>query len=167
MQSCLRYRLRMAKNRRPEPSRKKPLEILADLLAGYEQIAPSGPETCRKYLERVLSENKSLPNASKFFVYDLLAEAYAAGQDATGATDAIRLAQQYLPEAQAEAPKHYQAYRSRIRLFERGIALCVADGRLKDALRFCDDATALGLGNFYEAKAESIRGRLEREETVG
>ena len=148
-------------SRRPEPNRKKPLDVLNDLLDGHREAAISGPEVAAKYLERALQANKSMPNASKFFLYDLLAEASAASNNRARCQEAIALARKHLPDAQADAGRHFQEYLRSIRLFERGIALAVEDGDHAAALALCQEALELNLGKFYEAKADSIRRMAE------
>ena len=146
--------------RRPEPNRKKPLDVLDDVLAGHREAALAGPSQAAKYLERALLANRSMPNACKFFVYDLLAEASAAAGDPGRCGEAVALAQNHLEDARVGAPRHLQAYLPQIRLFERGIGQAVAEGHLSVALALCEAALALGLGSFYAAKADSIRRLL-------
>ncbi len=147
-------------SRRPEPSRKSPLDVLNDLFAGHREASISGPAAAAKYLERALGGNKSMPNACKFFLYDLLAEACAVLRDSERCMEAVAQARAYLPIAQLDAAHNFKDYMPSIRLYERGIGLAVEQGRLDDALALCDEAQALGLGKFYEAKAHSIRRAL-------
>lgn len=144
-------------SRRLEPNRKKPLEVLDDLLAGHREAAYGGPVQAAKYLERALDGNKSMPNACKFFVYDLLAEAAAAAGNGTRSREAVLAAQVHLSDAQADAPRHLQDYLPDVRFFERGIAHAVEDAEPEKGLQLCDEAEALGLGKHYAAKAHSIR----------
>ncbi len=144
-------------SKRTDPCRKRPAEILADLLEGHRQAALEGPAQARKYLERVIDGNKSLPNASKFFVYDLLAEACAKTGAEERRDEAVAQALRYLPFAQEDAPRECKAYLPEIRCFERGIAAAVDGGEFEQALTLCEQAVALGLGRAYEAKAQSIR----------
>jgi len=60
-------------DRRP-PIRKSPVEILSDLVSGHREALIAGAETARKYLLSFRDRNDSLPNAVKFFLYDLLVE---------------------------------------------------------------------------------------------
>lgn len=144
--------------RRSDPCRKKPLEILDDVLAGA--AAAGDPVATAKYLRRVLEENKSLPNATKFFVYDLLADAHhragAAAEAAACAAEALR----YVPNAQEDAPRHFKDYFAGMRAYEVGVAAHVDEGRFEEALALCEAAVALGLGKVYAAKADSIRRML-------
>jgi hypothetical protein len=150
----------MAMSRRPDPPRKTPLDMLNDLLDGHREAVISGPVESAKYLERALAGNKSMPRACQFFAYDLLAEACAALHNNARCMEAVTQARAYLEHAQADAPRQLKAYLPKIRLYERGIGLAVEEGRLDDALVLCDEALALGLGKFYEAKANSIRRAL-------
>lgn len=143
--------------KRVERCSKRPNEILADLLEGHREAALDGPQQARKYLERVIDGNKSLPNASKFFVYDLLAEACSRCGDGARLAEAVTLARRYIPEAQADAAREWKNYLPEIRCFERGIAGHVDLGEFDEALALCEEALALGLGRAYEAKAQSIQ----------
>lgn len=144
-------------SRRTEPSRKRPLEVLADLLDGHREAAIRGPDAARKYLERVQSENKSLPNASKFFLYDLMADALLKLERGAEAGEAAATARGYIAEAQADAPRQWKDYHPTMRSFEVGIAVASDEGRFEEALALCEEAVKLGLGRVYESKADSIR----------
>jgi hypothetical protein len=144
-------------SRRTEPSRKRPLEVLADLLDGHREAAIRGPDAARKYLERVQSENKSLPNAAKFFLYDLLADALLKLGRAAEAGAAAATARSYIGEAEADAPRQWKEYAPTMRAFEVGIAAASDEGRFEDALAICEAAIARGLGRVYESKADSLR----------
>lgn len=147
-------------SRRVEPCRKKPLEILDDVLAGAAEAAYAGPKQVVKYLTRVQEENKSLPNATKFFIFDLISDAYLQAGAPGDAGAAAAQARAYLPHAQDDAPRHLKDYRERIRAYEVGIAVAVDEGRFEEALEICEGAVALGLGKVYESKAHSIRRML-------
>ena len=141
---------------RKEPIRKTPAEILDDLMSGHEQALHGGAEKARKYLLNFVGRANSIPNAVKFFLYDLLAEdAFQCG-DPDGCRTAVTIASEYLPVARDEAPQGFRAYLPSIRLFERGIALAIDDGEFERALALCDGAIALGLGKAYDAKRASI-----------
>ena len=143
--------------RRIEPSRKRPLEVLADVLSGHREANIAGPVQARKYLERVLVENKSIPNATKFFLYDLLAEAcHATGEEAR-AREAVDLARQYVDDAREEAPREWKEHLPELRFLEISIALASDEGRFEEALADCETALKWGLGKAYEAKATSLR----------
>lgn len=147
-------------SKRTEPSRKRPLEVLADLQAGHREAAIAGPLQARKYLERVIEGNQSIPNATKFFLYDLLADACAQTGQAERLVEAVTMARKYLTEAQSEASREYKEYFSSIRCYELGISAAVDEGRFDEALAICEEAIALGLGKAYDAKANSIRRML-------
>ena len=145
--------------RTDSPSKRTP-EILADLLAGHADAARSGHDAARRYLENAIQHNRSMPNAVKFFVYDLLCVACAGLELAERRDEAIALAARYLPDAQEETLRQFTEYLPTIALYEQGIRAASADDRLEDALGFCEAAIALGLGKVYERKAESLRRRL-------
>lgn len=147
-------------SRRVEPCRKKPLEILDDVLAGAAEAAYAGPKQIVKYLNRVREENKSLPNATKFFIFDLLADAHLQCGAPGEAQDYAAQAREYLSHAQEDAPRHLKEYFGRIRAYEVGISVAVDEGRFEEALAICEAAVALGLGKVYESKAHSIRRML-------
>ena len=130
-------------SKRTDPCRKRPAEILADLLEGHRQAAFGGPAQARKYLERVIDGNKSLPNASKFFVYDLLAEACAKTGAEERRDEAVAQALHYLPFAQEDAPRECKAYLPEIRCFERGIAAAV-EGSVSAMLQSQEAGQRLG-----------------------
>lgn len=141
---------------RISPIRKNPAEILADLMAGHDEALLGGAEKGRKYLLNFIGRANSIPNAVKFFLYDLLAEdAYQCG-DFEACRDAVAKASGYLPVAQEEASQAFRTYSPSIRLFERGIALAIDEGEFEQALALCHRAIALGLGKAYEAKRASI-----------
>lgn len=153
-------------SRRIDPCRKRPQDILADLLEGHAEAVREGPQAARKYLEKVVDQNKSLPNACKFFVYDLLADACykctQLGRDehAERCAEAVQLARKHMADAREDAPRELQAYLPGIRAYEVGIAAAVDEGRYEDALALCHEAVELGLGRVYEAKARSIERML-------
>ncbi|MEI6166462.1 MAG: hypothetical protein WCS52_04650 [bacterium] len=141
---------------RKDPIRKTPDEILADLMAGHQEALFYGPEKARKYLLNFVGQANSIPNAVKFFLFDLMAEdAFQCG-DGEACCVAATTAVGYLPVAQNEMPSAFRAYLLSIRLFERGIALAIDGGEFEQALALCDEAIALGLGKAYEAKRASI-----------
>jgi hypothetical protein len=140
---------------RIQPIRKTPAEILADLMAGHDEALLGGAEKGKKYLLNFVGRANSIPNAVKFFLYDLLAEdAFKCGDLEVSA--AVAAASEYLPVAQAEAPQAFRAYCPSIRFFERGIALALDEGEFDRALSLCDEAIALGMGKVYAAKKTSI-----------
>ncbi len=142
------------------PNRKTPAEILTDLVEGHQEALFEGPEKGKKYLLKFNERNTSLPNAVKFFLYDLLTEdAYQLDDLATCRT-AVAMAADYLPTAQAELLQRFNEYAPSIRLFERGIAIAIDDGELEQALALCDEAITLGFGKVYAAKRASIERML-------
>lgn len=142
---------------RSAPIRKTPLEILADLQSGHDDaLLFGGPEKGKKYLLSFFERANSLPNAVKFFLYDLLAEDAFRAEDLETCRMAITRAAEYLPAAQEEAAQRFREYTPSIRLFERGIALAMDDGEFEQAIAFCDQALALNLGKAYAAKKASI-----------
>jgi hypothetical protein len=142
--------------KRVEPVRKRSKDILQDLLDGHAEADREGPETARRYLERVIASNHSLPNAVKFFTYDLLAEACARVGDDARLREAVGLALGYIAHAQEDADRAFAKYLPEIRCFERGIAAAVDDGDYDKAVELCDQAVALGLGDVYARKRASI-----------
>jgi hypothetical protein len=141
---------------RKEPLRKSPAEILADLLSGHDEALIGGAGKARKYLENVIGRANSIPNAVKFFLFDLLAEdAFQCG-DLDACRSAVEAARGYLSVAREETAQGFRAYAPSIRLFERGIGLAIDEGEFEKALALCDEAIALGLGRVYQAKRASI-----------
>lgn len=141
---------------RKEPVRKSPAEILSDLMAGHAEALFHGPEKAGKYLSNFIGRANSIPNAVKFFLYDLLAEdAFQCG-DSEGVRTAVATAVAYLPVARDEMPHGFREYLPSIRLFERGIASAIDEGEFEQALELCDQAIKVGLGKAYEAKRASI-----------
>ena len=138
------------------PIRKTPVEILADLMDGHNEALLGGAEKGKKYLLNFSERNNSIPNAVKFFLYDLLAEDAYRCDDLDACRTALDRASDYLPAARAETLQRFREYGPSIRLFERGIALAIDDGEFEKALALCDEAIALGLGNVYAAKRASI-----------
>ena len=138
------------------PSRKSPAEILADLYNGHNEALLSGTEKGKKYLQKFYERNTSLPNAVKFFLYDLLVEDTYQASDLETCHAAVAEALDYLPTAQTDMLQCFREYTPSIRLFERGIALAIDEGELEKALSLCQAAIALGLGRVYEAKRASV-----------
>ncbi len=88
---------------RIEPIRKTPAEILSDLLDGHEEaLRIGGHEKGRKYLQNFIERANSVPNAVKFFLFDLLAEDTFRAGDAEACRAAVARAADYLPAAQEE-----------------------------------------------------------------
>lgn len=146
--------------RRPEPHHKTPAEILADLRTGHDEAMGFGPAEARRYLEKVLASQHSLPNAVKFFAYDLLAETAYASDDPERCLEAVAAARQYFPAAQADAPRELTDYLPQLKALERGISVLADQDRIAEALELCDQAIELGLGKAYEGKRRSLERRL-------
>lgn len=144
-------------SKRKEPVQKRTVDVLEDVRTGHRQASFDGPQAARKYLERVFAGQHSLPNAVKFFAYDLLADACAQCGDAERRDEAIALARENAAAAEADTPREFKAYLPSIRMYEVGIAGAVDDGRFDDALALCGEAVTLGLGRVYEQKADTIR----------
>lgn len=142
-------------DRRP-PIRKSTVDILDDLSNGHREAQITGAETAKKYLLNFRDRNDSLPNAVKFFLYDLLVEAAYQTEDVVTCQTAVVEADRYLPAAQADLPQQFREYRPSMRMFERGIALAIDQGEFDRALVLCDEAIALVLGPAYQAKRASI-----------
>ncbi|MBC7545295.1 MAG: hypothetical protein H7338_21430 [Candidatus Sericytochromatia bacterium] len=146
--------------RRPEPKHKTPAEVLADLQAGYQEASFMGPAEAQRYLTKVLTAQHSLPNAVKFFAYDMLAEASYENGDTTACLEAVEGAQKYLPAAQEDAARAFADYLPQARFYERGISALSDTDEIAQAMALCDKAIAMGLGRAYEAKRHSLERRL-------
>ena len=146
--------------KRQEPKRKTPADMLQDLRDGYQEAVSHGHAEAQRYLEKVLSSQNSLPNAVKFFAYDLLVEASYQTGDHERCLEAVEATRQYLPAAQEDAAREVKTYMPESRWCERGISLLADRGDVEDALVLCDEAIALGLGRAYEAKRQSLERRL-------
>jgi hypothetical protein len=141
---------------RTPPIRKTPAEILNDLLDGHHEALHGGPARGRKYLLSFIERASSIPNAVKFFLYDLLAEDASRSDDLDTCRTAVAKASDYLPVAQQELAQPFRAYAAAIRFPELGIGMALDDGDFDKALALCDKAVALGLGGSYVAKRASI-----------
>lgn len=146
--------------KRQEPKHKNPAEVLQDLRAGYQEAVGDGPAEAKRYLEKVLASQHSLPNAVKFFAYDLLAEASYQAGDPARCLEAVGLAKQYMEAAEEDAPRELKAALPELRFYERGIGLLADEGEIEQAIALCDQAIALGLGRAYEGKRQSLERRL-------
>ena len=139
------------------PIRKNTSEILADLLGGHEEaVRYGGPEKGKKYLLSFIERANSIPNAVKFFLFDLLSEDAFRSGDLDTCRMAVSEAKAYLAAAQDDTQQQFRAYLPAVRLFERGVALAMDEGEFEQAVLWCDQAVALGLGKAYEAKRDSI-----------
>ncbi|MDD5439935.1 MAG: hypothetical protein PHS37_07100 [Candidatus Omnitrophica bacterium] len=141
---------------RPRPVSKKPEEILENVFSGHTEALMGGTENGKKYLLHFLDKFNSIPNAVKFFIYDLLAEdAYQTG-DLVLCRQAVERAGKYLDEAGAKTSRQLTEYLPRLRFVERGISVMVDAGEYEKAISFCDMAVKNGLGKAYAAKKASI-----------
>lgn len=141
---------------RTTPIRKTPVEILADLVDGHNEALYGGAEKGKKYLLKFFERNTSMPNAVKFFLYDLLAEDAYQSDDFEACRAAVDRARDYLPAAREETAQRFREYSQSIRAFERGMALAIDEGEFEKALALCDEAIGLGLGKVYAAKRASL-----------
>ncbi len=139
---------------------KRPNEILEDVFTGHAQALLHGSENAKKYLSSYLEKYNSIPNAVKFFIYDLLAEDAYQADDMVLCRLAVEQAGEYLPEAQAENSRQLSEYLPALRFIERGISIMVDAGEFEAAIAFCDRAIELGLGKAYGAKKASIEKML-------
>ena len=148
----------MVERRRPVV--KKPDEILEDVFSGHREALLGGSENGKRYLLNFLEKYNSIPNAVKFFIYDLLAEDAYQVDDLVVCRHAVDRAGEYLEEAQAENRRQLAAYLPALRFIERGISIKVEVGEFETALSFCDRAIEIGLGKAYAAKKASIEKML-------
>lgn len=141
---------------RTSPIHKTPAEILADLIDGHNEARFYGVEKSKKYLLTLCERGNSIPNAVKFFLYDLLAEDACHTDDLETCRNAIAKAAFYLPAARTEMLQRFREYSPSIHFFELGISLAIDDGEFEKALALCDEAIVLDLGKVYAAKRASI-----------
>jgi len=141
---------------RSTPIRKTPVEILADLVDGHSEALLGGADKGKKYLLKFFERNTSMPNAVKFFLFDLLVEDAFVSDDLEACRTAVERACDFLPAAREETAQSFREYSPSIRVFERGMALSIDDGDFEKALSLCDQAISLGLGKVYAAKRASL-----------
>lgn len=137
--------------RRIEPCRKSPEERLDDLLSGHREASLRNEGA--KYVARAIASSDSLPNGVKFFAYALLA---ADAQDEDDALEALATAEGYLETARQDLGRRFGKELPALGFLERGIALRSDRGEFEEALRLCDLALALGLGEAYARKRASL-----------
>lgn len=125
-------------------------------MSGHREALIGGPEKGKKYLQNFIGRANSIPNAVKFFLYDLLVEDAFQCDDLETCRSSVEAAHDYLPVACEETSQGFRSYAPSIRLFERGIGLALDEGEFEKALGLCDEAMALGLGKAYEARRASI-----------
>ena len=145
---------------RPRKVIKRPGEILESIFAGHARALLHGSENAKRYLSSYLEKSNSIPNAVKFFIYDLLAEDAYQTNDIVLCRLAVEMAQEYLLAAQAENNRRLSAYLPELRFVERGISIMVDSGEFEAAIAFCDRAIEIGLGKAYTAKKASIEKML-------
>lgn len=145
---------------RRRPPVKKAEEILENVFAGHRDALTDGSESGKRYLLNFLEKFNSIPNAVKFFIYDLLAEDAYQVDDLGLCRQAVDRAGEYLEEAREKNPRQFTAHLPSLRFVERGISVAVAAGEYEAALSFCDLAIENGLGKAYAAKRASIEKML-------
>lgn len=145
---------------RRRPPVKNPDEILENVFAGHREALIGGRESGKRYLLNFLEKFNSIPNAVKFFIYDLLAEDAYQIDDLVLCRQAVDRAGGYLEEARANNIRQFTEYLPSLRFIERGISVAVDAGEYESALSFCDLAIEIGLGKAYAAKRASIEKML-------
>jgi hypothetical protein len=141
---------------RRKPVTKKPDEILDSVFAGHSEALLNGSKKAKQYLVSYLELFNSIPNAVKFYVYDLLVEDAYQCDDLVICREAVISAGEYLPAAQAGNSHRFEQYLSELRFIERGISIMVDAGEFQSAIVLCDLAIKIGLGKAYMAKKASI-----------
>lgn len=139
---------------------KKPDEILENVFVGHSEALLGGSERGKRYLLNFLEKFNSIPNAVKFFIYDLLAEDAYQVDDLLLCRQAVERAGEYLEEAQVKNSSQLSKYLPALRFLERGISTTVEAGEFETALSFCDLAIEIGLDKSYAAKKASIEKML-------
>ncbi len=147
-------------SRRTDTCSKRTPEILEDVLSGHQEAVRNGPDHARRYLESALGHNKSMPNAVKFFVYDLLAGACAELELDERRDEALELAWQYTEAAGEDTERAFREYLPTAKLFDVGVRAALELGDVELAVQWCERAVGLGLGAGFERKAEGLRRRL-------
>ena len=145
---------------RNRPLVKKPDEILESVFAGHREASLASRENGKRYLQNYLEKFNSIPNAVKFFIYDLLAEDAYQVDDLVLCRQAVDRASEYLEEAREKNSHQLAEYLPSLRFIERGISIMVEAGEFEKALSFCDIAIENGLGKAYAAKKASIEKML-------
>ncbi|MFH1503937.1 MAG: hypothetical protein ABIH08_00880 [Candidatus Omnitrophota bacterium] len=139
---------------------KKPDEILDNVFVGHSEALLSGSEKGKRYLLNFIEKFNSIPNAVKFFIYDLLAEDAYQVDDLVLCRQAVERAGEYFKEAQAKNSSQLAKYLPALRFIERGLSIMVEIGEFETALSFCDLAIEIGLDKAYAAKKASIEKML-------
>ena len=137
--------------KRIEPCRKSPEERLDDLLTGHREACLRNEGA--KYVARAIASSDSMPNGVKFFAYALLAADAASEEEAL---EALEAAEGYLEVARRDLGRRFTKELPQLRFLERGIALRSERGEFEEALRLCDLALSLGLGEADGRKKASL-----------
>lgn len=137
--------------KRIEPCRKSPEERLDDLLSGHREATLRGEGA--KYVSRAIASSDSMPNGVKFFAYALLA---ADAPDEDEALEALAAAEGYLDVARRDLGRRFAREVAGLRFLERGVSLRNDRGEFEEALRLCDLAIDLGLGEAWARKRASL-----------
>jgi len=145
---------------RYRPPVKKADDIMEDVFAGHNEALVDGRESGKRYLLNFLDKFNSIPNAVKFFIYDLLAEDAYQLDDPVLCREAVSRAGEYLEEAREKNTRQFTEYLPSLRFIERGISIAVEAGEYEAALSLCDLAIENGLGQAYAAKRASIEKML-------
>ena len=145
---------------RRRPPVKKPDEILKNVFEGHREALTGGRESGKRYLLNFLEKFNSIPNAVKFYIYDLLAEDAYQVDDLVLCRQAVDRAGAYLEEARERNTRQLTEYLLSLRFVERGISIAVEAGEYESALTFCDLAIKNSLGKAYAAKRASIKRML-------
>lgn len=140
--------------RRTDPVRKSVKDAYADLLAGVGRAGDAAER--RKYLERTLVGQESLPNAVRCFAYDFLAAATAELGEWERCAAAVDAGLERLPAAEADLRAELRAALPTMALWDRGVAARIELGDFAGALALCDDAVARGLGAHFAARRDSL-----------
>jgi hypothetical protein len=142
------------------PVVKRPDEILESVFEGHKEASFSGAENGKRYLLNYLDKFNSIPNAVKFFIYDLLTEDAYQVNDVDLCRQAVKRAGEYLKDAQVETKRPLAEYLGELRFVERGISIMVDAGEYEAAISLCDLGIEIGLGKAYLAKKASIKKML-------
>ena len=104
---------------RRRPPVKKSDEILENVFSGHREALIDGHENGKRYLLNFLDKFNSIPNAVKFFIYDLLAEDAYQVDDLVLCRQAVGRAGEYLEEARAKNTRELTEYLPALRFIEQ------------------------------------------------
>lgn len=147
--------------RRPEPVQKSVKEVLEDIRKGYREAALLGPAAALKYLQRNFEQRNNIPYAVRTVAYDLKAECHAQMGEWEACAASVATALHHLEDAQAEFPHGFRELLEGLTCFERGIQAASELGEYQRALVLCEQAIALGLGDHYQSKKDSLEWARE------